>query len=138
MASYRGTLQDASGNTLLPNVVEYGTWTPHIYDLNTYKNSFTSNSTRYARIGNIVIYWFNSNGFPTTTISTMLQIRNMPTFGYSTVGILGGTLYYAGDSNQFGNKTIQIAENSIYVRPNWTGTLTNGQWFSGMAIGMLT
>lgn len=109
-------------------VFEQGSWTAHIYDFETKK--FEVANQAYWKIGNIYICRLDIASFPTTTFSTMFQIRNLP-----CNQVLGGTVYAASVTGQFGDKTIQSTNaGRVYIRPNFTGTINNGI-FTGMFIG---
>lgn len=108
---------------------EQGTWTAHIYDLDTKK--FEVANQAYWKIGSIYICRLDIASFPTTNFATMFQVRNLPC-NY----ILGGTFYMGSANNQFGDKTIQAMNGGrVYVRPNFTGSLSGGIC-TGMFIGV--
>ncbi len=107
---------------------ETGTWTAHIYDLDTKK--FEVANQAYWKIGSIYICRLDIASFPSSNFATMFQIRNLPC-NY----VLGGTLYMANVNSQFGDKTIQATNaGRVYVRPNFTGSISGGIC-TGMFIG---
>ena len=123
-------LKDSSDN-LYPSSFN-GTWSPQIYDYETLKLTITNAGT-YVRIGSLVLYGFNAKIDQSITFSSMLQVRGFP---FRTF-IFGGNMYCAGASNSFGDRTIQYADNAAYLRPNYTGTISSGMWWSGMFIGII-
>lgn len=111
-----------------------GSWTPKIYDLNTAKGSFATNSGRYYDLagGAIRIFYFNQQASSSFSFSTMLQIRGDAMSGYT---IMGGTIYAGAATNSLGDKTIQAVSGAVYIRPNYTGTINAG-WWSGFFVGI--
>lgn len=111
-----------------------GFWTPKIYDLDTAKGSFATDSGRYYDIagGAIRIFYFNQQASASFSFSTMLQIRGDAMSGYT---IMGGTVYAGSATNSLGDKTIQAVSGAVYVRPNFTGTINAG-WWSGFFVGV--
>ena len=111
-----------------------GFWTPKIYDYETAKGSFATDSGRYYDIagGVIRIFCFNQQASSAFSFSTMLQIRGDAMDGYA---IMGGTLYAAGATNSLGDRTIQAVSGRVYIRPNYTGTINAG-WWSGFFVGI--
>lgn len=96
-----------------------GTWTPKLYDYNTYLKDLPSQS--YYKIGNFYICRLYLSAFPETTFKTMIQIRNLPCIS------IGSSPVYAATSNgQGGNWTTQPADTAIYLRPNFVGTISGG------------
>lgn len=92
-------------------------FTPHLYDLDTLVRSFPANSASLHRInehlGVIRIFTNNPN---LSGISTMLQIRNLPS---QVDTILGGSIYIASINGSGANQAIQgIGGGNIYIRPN--------------------
>lgn len=120
---------DASG-TLTVNQV--GTWTPQLYDYETFKMSL-GNVGEYIRIGSLAVFAFNLRIDSAVSFSTMMQVRGFP----FSVRIFGGNLYAAGVANNFADRTIQYARNAVYFRPNFTGTVAANSWWSGMFIGIV-
>lgn len=118
---------DASG-TLVVN--QTGTWSPQLYDYETYKMTLTNNGV-YVRLGSFVIFGFSVKIDSSLTFSQMLQVRGFP----FSVAIFGGNMYCAGVTNNFADKTIQYANNAVYLRPNFTGTIGSGFWWSGCFLG---
>ena len=91
---------------------ESGTWTPKLYDLDTYKRDLPSGA--YYKVGNLVIAYFSANNTADLSgISTMLQIRNLP----MTV-VFGGGIYISAMSGQGGTITIQSTNGNVLFRPN--------------------
>ena len=119
----------------LNNFIVKGEWTPKIYDYETAKGTFPTNSGTYFDIGGVFrVFVFNYQATSAFTFNTMLQIRGDAINGYS---IFGGNLYAAGATNSLGGKTIQAVSGAVYIRPNYTGTIAAG-WWSGYFIGIKT
>lgn len=116
--------------TRLDSPFTIGTWTPHIYDLNTYKTTLSAQT--YYKIGKLVIMPIYQGTMPAVTIGTMLQIRNFP----FSMWLYGGSAYMANVSENFGNRTIQASEVALYFRPNVTGSISGGV-FSVLVIGFI-
>ena len=108
--------------------VEYGMWIPHIYDNQTKVAELPEQ--KYWKIGPIYIIYVYNKLSTDISISSMLQIRNLP----CTV-VIGGTLYSADDTNNFGDRTIQPTTGAVYIRPNYKGTMTTNAIFSALIIG---
>lgn len=110
-----------------------GRWTPKIYDNDTAKGTFSTDSGVYYDVfGVFRIFYFAQQTTSTISINTMLQIRGDAMTGYAMVG---GNLYVAGATNALGGKTIQAADARVYIRPNYTGTINTG-WWSGWFLGI--
>ena len=123
-------LKDGNDN-LYPSSFN-GTWSPQIYDYETLKLTLT-NAGEYIRIGSLAVFSFNVRIDTAITFNTMLQIRGFP----FSVRIFGGNMYCAGTATNFAERTIQYAVNAVYLRPNFTGTMGSGYWWSGMFIGII-
>ena len=109
-------------------VFEQGTWTSHIYDYET--KLFEVGNQTYYKIGNIYIITLNISAFPAMTLSTMLQVRNLP-----CNQVVGGNLYLAGGPNS-GVSTLQgFVGARVYPRPNIKGAVIAGIC-TGMFIGI--
>ena len=109
-----------------------GTFTPHLYDYETYLASLGEQT--YIKVGKLYFFSINIRTTETYNISTMLQIRNFP-----CQYILGGNVYYAGTTNKFGDRTIQTTGNPAValIRPNFTGSFGGGNAiFSAFLVGM--
>ena len=130
MANKLIQLTDGTDN-LYPMADVEGAWSPQIYDYNTLIKTLT-NVGSYVRIGHMVFMWFNVRIDDTLTIGTMLQIRGFP---FSNIRILGGNVYIASIANQGGDRTIQFTTDSLYIRPNITGTISGGGWWSAFIVG---
>ena len=122
-------LADTDGN-VFPNPIATFTWTPQVYDATTYKASLPS--MEGYRIGRLYILPFSTNLTSNISIATMFQIRGLPT----TMTVIGGQVYYAGTTGQLGDRTVQIANSTVYFRPNWTGTFASGSVLSGLILGI--
>lgn len=109
---------------LLPR---HGRWTPRVYDFTTAKIYLPEQD--YWVIGPIVIATIYCT-FPAVTFSTMFQIRNLP-----MAWCFGGSLYMANVANQFSDRTIQATDVGLYIRPNFTGSISAGGVFSALIIG---
>ena len=108
-----------------------GTFTPHLYDYETYLASLGTQT--YIKVGKMYFFFINTHITNTYNISTMLQIRNFP-----CRYILGGNVYYAGTTGQLGDRTIQILDQPIaLIRPNFTGSFGGGNAiFTAFLVGM--
>ena len=108
-----------------------GTFTPHLYDFDTYLGSLGTQT--YIKVGKLYFFSINIKMTNTYNISTMLQIRNFP-----CKYILGGNVYYAGTTGQLGDRTIQTADYyAAIIRPNFTGSFGGGNAiFSAFLVGM--
>lgn len=92
-----------------------GTWTPQIYDNNTFKRNLASST--YYRVGNIIMAYYAAYNPDLSGISTMLQIRNFPG------KVMGGQMYIAADSAGGAQLTVQGSlSNAVYFRPNWVSS----------------
>ena len=119
---------------VLQTPIVKGFWTPKIYDYETAKGSFPTNSGRYYDIadGAIRIFYFNEQASSSFSFSTMLQIRGDAMSGYT---IAGGTVYAGAATNSLGGRTIQASSTGVYIRPNYTGSIGAG-WWSGFFVGI--
>ena len=97
---------------------ESGSWTPKLYDYETYKRDLASGT--YIRIGGGLTFAFFANQNPDLSgISTMLQIRNLP-----MSSVLGGGIYIAAMTGSGGTETVQATFSStVYFRPNITSSM---------------
>lgn len=100
--------------TTLNNKFDSGTWVPHLYDNTTLVRLMPT--SRWWRIGDLVIMYIIVDNFNWSNVSTMIQIRNFPFSGT----IMGGTAYFAGLNNRShgGTVTIQASSAGVYFRPN--------------------
>lgn len=98
----------------LNNKFASGTWVPHLYDYETLIRSMPT--SRWWRIGDLVIMYIVVDDFNWSNVSAMIQIRNLPFSGT----IMGGTAYFAGLGNRSngGTVTIQASSVGVYFRPN--------------------
>ena len=115
----------ASG--IINNIITYGTWTPKIYDLDTYKRDMPTQT--YIKIGRLYVLFLYENPFQSTVFNTMIQIRNSP-----CPHLMGGTVYVASLSSAGGTWTVQGSGYNILLRPNYQGTISGG-WFQGVFFG---
>lgn len=107
-----------------------GTFTPHLYDYNTDLGSLGEQT--YIKVGKMYFIQIYKTLTGTYNISTMLQIRNFP-----CKYIFGGSVYYAGTTGQFGDRTIQPASDyTALIRPNFTGSMGSGAIFGAFLVGM--
>lgn len=104
-----------------------GIWTPTLYDYNTYKRDMPSQV--YFKIGKLYVLFLYESPFQETTFSTMIQFRNAP-----CQNVCGGTVYVANIGGQGGTWTVQGSGPSIYLRPNYKGTISGGI-FQGVFFG---
>ena len=109
---------------------EIGTWYPQIYDFDTLK--LTLPASQYIKIGGFYVMLL-----PQTTLSesvsfgTMFQIRGLPC---NTV--FGGQVYVSTIVGNFGEKTVQASSVGVYIRPNYTGTISSGTLLTGIFFGV--
>ena len=108
-------------------LVESGTWTPKLYDYETYKRDMPLQT--YIKIGRLYVLFLLESPFQSTAFNTMIQIRNTP-----CPHIWGGTVYVATIAGQGGTWTVQGSGSNIYLRPNYQGTISGG-WFQGVFFG---
>ena len=116
---------------VLQNLPTHYLWTPHLYDLNTFKVAGSS-SDAYS-IGPIHIMTINmdwlSHDYGAISIGTMLQIKNFT--GYCW----GGSIYVRGSIGTGKGYAIQPASGSVYLRDNITGTISKA--YNGMVAGYI-
>ena len=106
---------------------EEGTWTPHLYDLST--KIMNLPTSKYIRIGNIyIISLYVTNFTPTSAITTMMQIRNLP-----CPWVIGGNVFIGDYNNPI---TIQASDVGVYPRNNVTLTASNHGILSATFIGI--
>jgi hypothetical protein len=109
------------------------TWTPHLYDLNTFVRALPDQL--YWRCGKIVVARLWGNNINFSGVNTMIQIRNCP-MGF----IAGGSVYIGALSKGGADTTIQAATEGVYLRPNITSAsftdAANPGWVSMMLIGI--
>jgi hypothetical protein len=106
-------------NSLLSKFTDWTSFDAKIYDLDTPTGvSFTY--AFYAKIG-IFVFMRGQGIASDLTLSTMLEIRNLP-----CSRVLAGGIYLPGLSGQGGDRTIQISSDGALFRPNITGTFTAG------------
>ena len=105
-----------------------GTWDADIYDYQTKKLTLKNNT--YYKIGPLYVMIIYVSWPSPTTFSQMFQIRNLP-----CSWCLGGTVYAASVNGQLGDRTIQSSDVGVYVRPNFTGTISSGV-FSAVLFGV--
>lgn len=127
-------------STIVNNVVKptdgtMKSWTPQIYDYETYKRDFpttTETISKYVEIGNFVVAFFigNSSSQPDLSgISTMLQIRNLP------MSVVAGGMIYIGALAGVRELVIQAVQApQIYIRPN----LKSSEFSNPAAPGIVT
>jgi len=134
-----GAIAENAGNISTLNTqkasYEAGTWTPHLYDLDTKLRDLPSGN--YFKIGKVVIATIYVDNVDLSDISTMMQIRNVP-----MDFVAGGSFYMAGLTNgQGANNTIQGTTARVYFRPNITSsavtTPTGAGVFSLVIIGFM-
>ena len=106
---------------------EEGTWTPHLYDLST--KIMDLSASKYIRVGNLYICsLYIMNFTPTSAITSMMQIRNLP-----CPWVIGGTIFIGDYGNPI---TIQASNVGVYPRTNITLTASNHGVFSATFIGV--
>jgi hypothetical protein len=92
-------------------------FTPHLYDLDTFVRSFPANTGSLHRINeHLGVVRIFSDNLNLSGVSTMLQIRNLPS---QVNAILGGSIYIANTSGSGAGQTIQgLGSSIVYIRPN--------------------
>lgn len=114
-------MYNASIQNLSDLLFETGTFTPQLYDYNTYVRDMPS--ANYYKLGSLVVAigHYGDTGVNLSGISTMIQIRNLPMHPF------GGVLYIASLSGNGANQTFQYGGPSIaYIRPNLvSSSITN-------------
>ncbi len=120
---------------LLERICRSGTWTPTIYDNQTYK--MTGPTSYYYKIGPITfatIYmdWLSVD-YGSVSIGTMLVLKGLPTNGMCW----GGNIFVRGNINQ-SCVSVQASAcaNGVYIRQNVTGTIakSNNGHISGFLL----
>jgi len=112
--------RDTDGRVYSPDLPQYtsGTWTPQLYDYNTYKRDLTPQP--YFKIGNFCIMFIWLDNINYSNIDTMVQFRNLP------YNCIGGTIYLATlkrESRAASKGTfIQGSGTRAYVRENVTSS----------------
>lgn len=115
----------ASGKTYV--LVESGTWTPKLYDYETYKRDMPPQT--YIKIGRLYVLFLLESPFQSTAFNTMIQIRNSP-----CPHIFSGTVYVSTVAGAGGTWAVQGDGSNIYLRPNYQGTISGGV-FQGVFFG---
>lgn len=90
------------------------TWTPKIYDLNTFKRD--APAQKYIKIGALYVM-FMEGTFDFSDITTMLNIKNLPC-NYC----VGGTLYFGSLLDAAKGLRVQGLNNEALPRPNIIST----------------
>ena len=117
----------AKTNVELTNDYEEGTWTPHLYDYTTKVMNLPT--SKYIRIGSLyVCSLYVLNFTPTSAITTMMQIRNLP-----CPWVIGGNMFIGDYNNPI---TIQASDVGVYPRNNVTLTASNHGVLSATFIGV--
>ena len=124
------TLTDSQKTQVLSNIgavsssgLTLKTWTPKLYDFDTYKRDFPT--SYYIKIGSIYIMFIATSNFNFSGVSTMIQIRNLP-----CSNCIGGTVFLQGltstakDANKgFWIQGTQDGSHGVaYVRDNVVST----------------
>lgn len=98
----------------ISNIGVKGTWTPKIYDVDTYKTDIPGNQY-YVKIGDLYIMFIDGT-FDYSNITTAVEIKNLP-----CNNCIGGTIYLGGLKQAaigvVGN-TVQGVGNAAVFRPN--------------------
>lgn len=102
-----------------------GTWVPHLYDLDT--KLLECSPQTYLLIGTVYVAFLSYTLPSDVTIGTMLQIRNVP---FSKCW--SGSFYPGLPTNP---STVIQPGDSVYPRPNITGTIPSGRTIAGLFIG---
>ena len=95
-----------------------GTWTPQLYDYETYKRDLTSQV--YFKIGNFYVMFIYQSNVDYSGITTMIQFRNLP-----CTACIGGTVYLQGRKTTIAKDVgayIQGSGTKAYVRENTVST----------------
>lgn len=115
-ANEKVNIATINGNMdIIDNACDFGmkSWTPHLYDLNSYVRDLANGG--YIKIGRWVIAYYSSQGANLSGVSTMIQIRNLP-----MDVILGGNAYFASlQQSQYTHPVyVQSGTTYLYLRPN--------------------
>ena len=111
--------------------METGTWTPHLYDLDT--KVLEGSPQTYYKIGGICFAPYSITLSADLTLQTMLQIRNLP-FTNCWTGSFWSTSWGGGEGVPM--RTVQSSSGQANFRPNIIGTFGSGKTFSGVLIGI--
>lgn len=111
---------------------EAGTWTPHIYDLNT--KILEASSQQYYKVGPLCFALYNISLSADLTVDTMLQIKNLP-FSFCWFGSFWASTWGGGAGIPV--RTVQPASGAAMFRPNIASTtFGSGKTLSGILIGI--
>lgn len=105
-----------------------GTWTPKLYDYETYKRDLTQQA--YFKIGNFYVMFIYQSNIDYSGITTMVQYRNLP-----CTNCIGGTVYLQGRKGSIAKDIgayIQGSSNRAYVRENIVSTDFSNPTSSGI------
>lgn len=122
--------------TLNANKPDYivGTWTPQLYDLNTYKRDFAEQ--KYYKIGKLYVMFLVQSNVDYSGITTMAQIRNLP-----CQACVGGAFYLQGltiDAHKASKGDyIQPSGNVAYLRENVVSSDFTNASSSALTSGVL-
>lgn len=111
--------------------LETGTWTPHLYDLDT--KVLECSPQTYYKIGGVCFAPYSITLSADLTLQTMLQIRNLP-FTNCWTGSFWSTSWGGGEGVPM--RTVQPISGQANFRPNILGTFGSGKTFSGVLIGI--
>lgn len=111
--------------------METGTWTPHLYDLDT--KVLEGSPQTYYKIGGVCFAPYSFTLSTDLTLETMLQIRNLP-FANCWAGSFWSTSWGGGEGVPM--RTVQPSSGRANFRPNIIGTFGSGKTFSGVLIGI--
>lgn len=95
-----------------------GTWTPKLYDYETYKRDLTPQV--YFKIGNFYVMFIYQSNVDYSGITTMVQYRNLP-----CTACIGGTIYLQGRKQSIAKDIgsfIQGSGTKAYARENIVST----------------
>lgn len=125
---------DAAIDGLIANSIVSSSFTPKLYDLNTFVRDLPA--CNYFKIGKLYIMFLNFDASVIWTgVSTMIQIRNLP-----CQYCIGGTMYFQGLStaakDAHKGQYIQGSGSSAFVRDNVTSSdVSAGYLVQGVLFG---
>lgn len=105
-----------NGTITMKRLAEYesGTWTPKLYDLDTYLRDLSGTSGYIKLGGGLTFAYFYATDPNLSGISTMMQIRNLP----MNLTIGGGIYINSLTGDEGGKRTVQSSNGRLYFRPN--------------------
>lgn len=107
-----GYFVDPTARSQIAAIGELKTWTPKLYDYNTYKRDLPAQ--KYVKVNKLYVMFLEGT-FDFSDISTMIQIRNLP-----CQTCVGGSIFLGSLREASLSKGIRIQGdvNMAYPRPN--------------------